>query len=169
MDTFSTMQERKSTRSFMTAPVGKDKIEKILQAGMQAPSGKNGQPWRFAVVQDDKDLLRSVADCTVYKSFVSRADCLIAVFMDKAESYHYIKDCQAIGACIQNMLLAAEEQDLGACWIGEILNSDIAVKKLLGIDNRYDLMAVIAVGQKNGKDEKRAPRKPLEDVLLFYR
>ena len=162
------IEQRHSVRSYKNARIEKSAIKKILKAGTLAPSGKNGQPWRFAVVQDDKKLLQNIAACTVYENFVSTADCLICVFMDKSESYHYIKDCQAIGACIQNMLLEAEHSGLGACWIGEILNRDVAVKKLLGIGNRYDLMAVVAVGQKGG-EEKRAARKPLDDVVLFYR
>ncbi len=169
MEATKAMERRASVRKFADVSVEKSDIEKILYAATLAPSGKNGQPWRFAVVHEDKELLRKVADCTIYKSFASQADCLICVFMDKLASYHYIKDCQAIGACIQNMLLAAEERNLGACWIGEILNRDAAVKKLLGIDNRYDLMAVIALGQKSGEECKRAPRKSLKEVTLFYR
>ena len=163
------IERRHSVRNYIAEPIESEKIKEILQSGIYAPSGKNGQPWRFAVVQDNKELLCKIADCTIYKSFVSQADCLIVVFMDKTESYHYIKDCQAIGACIQNMLLAAEEIDLGACWIGEILNRDISVKNLLGISNRYELMAVIALGRKGGEKESRTPRKPLEEAVLFYR
>lgn len=169
MEVMRAIEKRRSTREYGSTPVEKHAVEKILRAGTLAPSGKNGQPWRFAVVQENKELLRKVADCTIYKDFVSRTDCLIAVFLDKLESYHYIKDCQAVGACIQNMLLAATELHLGACWIGEILSRDIAVKKLLGISNRYDLMAVIAVGQQSGKEESRTTRKSFGDCTLFYR
>lgn len=163
------IERRHSVRNYIAEPIESEKIKEILQSGIYAPSGKNGQPWRFAVVQDNKELLRKIADCTIYKSFVSQADCLIIVFMDKTESYHYIKDCQAIGACIQNMLLAATELNLGACWIGEILNRDAAVKKLLRIDNRYDLMAVVAIGQKSEAAPSRAPRPPAETRILSYR
>ncbi len=168
MEVMAAIKNRTSVRAYENARVEKEDVEKIMAAGTMAPSGKNGQPWRFAAVHQDKELLRKIAACTVYENFVSRADCLICVFMDKCESYHYIKDCQAIGACIQNMLLAAEALGLGACWIGEILNRDGAVKKLLRINNRYDLMAVIAVGHKSGREEKGAPRKPVQDALLLY-
>lgn len=163
------IEQRRSTRKFADRAVAREAIEKILLAGTRAPSGKNGQPWRFAVVQQDKALLHKVAAYTIYEDFVARADCLLCVFMDKTQSYHYIKDCQAIGACIENMLLTAEELHLGACWIGEILNADGAVKQLLGLDNRYDLMAVVAIGYKREEAEKRSARKPLEEVVLFYR
>lgn len=157
---------RRSVRRYDAEPIEKQKIEEILLAGTFAPSGKNGQPWRFAVVQNDKKLLHKIAECTVYK-FVSTADCLICVFMDKSESYHYIKDCQAIGASIQNMLLTAEELNLGACWIGEILNRDAEVKKLLNLDNRYDLMAVIALGKPLRGRSKVSARKTVQECTLL--
>lgn len=163
------IKKRRSVRKFTVDPVETDNIKKLLRAGTLAPSGKNGQPWRFAVVQQDKTLLRKIAACTVYEDFVCRADCLVCVFMDKLDSYHYVKDCQAIGACIQNMLLKATELELGACWIGEILNRDAQVKRLLGIDNRYDLMAVVAVGQKSGEKECAPSRKQLQDLILSYK
>ena len=169
MEIMRAIKERRSVRDYAAAQVEKSAVRQIIAAGTLAPSGKNGQPWRFAVVHKDKELLHKIAACTVYESFVSRADCLVCVFLDKAESYHYVKDCQAIGACIQYMLLAATELNLGACWIGEILNRDAAVKKLLRIDNRYDLMAVVAIGQKSEAAPSRAPRPPAETRILSYR
>lgn len=169
MEVMRAIESRRSERKYGNETVKRTAIEKMLSLGTLAPSGKNGQPWRFAVIHEDKELLHKVAECTVYKNFVQKADCLICVFMDKTESYHYVKDCQAIGACIQNMLLAATELNLGACWIGEILNRDTEVKRILGINNRYDLMAVIAVGSKIGKESKRTPRKSAGDCMLFYR
>lgn len=160
------IRQRRSVRAYTDRPIEWDKIEQILQAGMCAPSGKNGQPWRFAVVQNDKSLLQKIADCTVY-TFVRTAACLICVFMDKTESYHYVKDCQAVGACIENMLLTVTELGLGACWIGEILNRDIAVKQLLGVDNRYDLMAVIALGYPQTDRAPQRVRKSAQDCILM--
>lgn len=164
---FDIMLKRRSERDYTAEPIEEKKIEKILRAGTFAPSGKNGQPWRFAVIQKDKELLRKIAACTVYGHFVQKADCLICVFLDKAESYNYIKDCQAIGACIENMLLEITELNLGACWIGEILNRDAEVKKLLGIDNRYDLMAVLSIGNPAPGKEQKTARRPLEDLMLM--
>lgn len=54
---------RRSTPSFDGAPVPAEDLEKILQAGLAAPSGYNMQPWRFVVVQspEQKKKLRAAS------------------------------------------------------------------------------------------------------------
>lgn len=159
---------RRSVRQFCAKEVEKKDIQQIIEWGMKAPSGKNGQPWKFAVVQHDKQLLQKIAYHSVYGGFMSKADCFICVFLDKTQSYNHIKDCQAVGACIQNMLLCATQVGLGACWIGEILNRDAQVKRLLGIGDSLDLMAVIALGYEEGKTAA-VQKKDIKQCLLDWK
>lgn len=169
MNALEQIHNRRSVRAYRQAEVSQEQLETILEAGIAAPSGKNGQPWRFVVVQKDKVLLKKLAAETVYFASVSQADCLIFVFLDKPESYHYLKDVQAIGACIENMLLAADALGLGACWNGEILRNADRVKKILSIDKRYDFMAMIVVGYPDvDHDMLRPKKKPLSEVMLSY-
>ena len=44
--------QRTSVRSYEDRPVEKEKIEKLLRAGMAAPTAVNKQPWHFIVVTD---------------------------------------------------------------------------------------------------------------------
>lgn len=83
MNVLDGIGQRRSVRSFTKVQIERDKIDAILEAGALAPSGKNGQPWRFFVVQREKDLLRRIAEQTVYQAWVSEADCLILVFLDQ--------------------------------------------------------------------------------------
>ena len=46
------IRERRATGSFESSPVHDEDLKKILQAGLEAPSGYNLQPWRFVVVRD---------------------------------------------------------------------------------------------------------------------
>jgi nitroreductase len=46
------IQERRATPSFEDVPIHNADLEKIIRAGLQAPSGYNLQPWRFVVVRD---------------------------------------------------------------------------------------------------------------------
>ncbi len=165
MNTLDCIRSRESVRSYSGDKIPREKIETILNAAISAPSGKNGQPWRFFVVQKNKNLFRRIAEQTVYFPSVVYADCLILVFLDKAESYHYIKDVQAVGACIENMLLAAHDLNIGACWNGEILKNDRKICELLSLGKRYDLMAMIVLGFESGNDRKSG-RKALKEVLL---
>ena len=45
------IRERRSTPSFTGEPIPASDLRQILDAGLQAPSGYNMQPWRFVVVQ----------------------------------------------------------------------------------------------------------------------
>ena len=162
------IQARRSCRGFKAEQLLEEYIRLILEAGTKAPSGKNGQPWRFIVIHKDKELLKKLSALTAYNSFVSQADCLIVVYLDKTQSYDYIKDVQAIGACIENMLLQAAALGIGSCWIGEILNKAKEANTLLEINTeRYEFMAVVAFGYPN--DRTMQPRKKtLEDCFISY-
>lgn len=52
MDVFDAVAKRRSIRAFTGQPVARGVVEEILLAATKAPSAKNRQPWRFAVVQD---------------------------------------------------------------------------------------------------------------------
>ena len=114
-------------RKFTPEPVSDELIEKILEAGRWAPSGLNNQPWRFAVIRD-AGLRQAISELTHYPKIVLAAQVLIAVFLDTEKSYHREKDIQAIGACLQNMLLEAHSLGLGAVWLGEIIRSNEQIK-----------------------------------------
>ena len=70
-----------------------------------------------------------------------------------------------MGACIQNMLLAAHGLGLGAVWLGEILKNADAVRSLLGLSEDVELMAVIAVGHP-ASQKRTSHRKEVSEVLL---
>ncbi len=143
----------------------KEKIEKILEAAHWAPSGKNNQPWRFVVITD-RQIREKLAELTVSGRIIREAPVSIAVFLDTEVSYHREKDIQAIGACIQNMLLAAHCQGLGSVWLGEILKNAEKVKEILDIPEHLDFMALVAIGYP--AREGRSTRVPLEDVVLKW-
>jgi nitroreductase len=66
--------------------------------------------------------------------------------LDKRRSYSREKDIMAIGACIQNMLLAAYELGLGSCWLGEILNRRKDAERYLRTPKNLELISVITIG-----------------------
>jgi nitroreductase len=75
-----------------------------------------------------------------------------------------MKDAQAVGACIENMLLCALELGIASCWMGEILNQKQKVNKFLGLKPRYDLMAAIVLGYAKRKPKSR--RITLDRLIL---
>ncbi|MGC9964679.1 MAG: nitroreductase family protein [Syntrophobacteraceae bacterium] len=157
--------ERRSVRRFMNAPVSRDLVMAALEAASWAPSGLNNQPWRFALIWD-RESREALAALTRYSSTIESAAVLIAVFLDSEASYDHTKDCQAVGACLQNLLLALHSFDLGAVWIGEILRNGARVIEVLKLPERLELMAVVAVGHPAHRDQG-SDRRPLEELILL--
>lgn len=157
--------ERRSVRQFIDAPVDRKQVMEALRAASWAPSGLNNQPWRFALISDPQ-LKDELAGLTRYASSLRSAALLVAVFMDKESSYDYVKDCQAIGACIQNLLLALHAQGLGATWVGEILKNKEKVVEFLGLPERLELMAIVIVGEPAHRNQS-SHRRPVEELIVL--
>ena len=147
---------RRSVRQFTKEPVSDDLVDQILESGMWAPSGKDNQPWKFAVIRD-LTVKGALAALTHSRSIIQGAAVCIAVFLDHSRVYDRTKDVQAAGACIQNMLLTIHSLGLGGVWLGEILKNKEKVAELLGADEGLELMAVVAIGwpaKKPGAGER---------------
>jgi nitroreductase len=164
MDLVEGIHTRRSIRQFTEKPVARDQLIGIIKAGTWAPSGRNNQPWRFVVVTG-ADVKKDLAKHTKYNFIIEGAPACIAVFADRSAMYNDVKDHQSMGACIQNMLLAAHALGLGAVWLGEILKNADGVRSLLGLSQEMELMAVVALGQP-APGEHSSKRKDVSEVLL---
>jgi nitroreductase len=159
------IHERRSIRHFLDIPVDRELIITALRAAAWAPSGLNNQPWRFAIVWDPK-LKEVLGGLTRYSAILRSAAVLVPVFLDKETSYDYTKDCQAVGACLQNFLLALHSLDLGAVWIGEILKNKEQIVKILELPESLELMAVVAAGHPARRDQS-SHRRAVEGMIIF--
>lgn len=158
------IRERRSIREFTEQPVERDLLEKIICAGIWAPSGLNNQPWRFVIIQNEVIRAR-LAALTSYAHIIKAAPALIAVYLDQEKMYDRVKDHQAAGACIQNMLLAAHELGLGAVWLGQILTNKDKVNEVLQLDSQHELAALLAFGYPQHRNQQ-SQRQPLKTFIL---
>ncbi len=158
---------RRSVRNYRDEPLDRAMVLEILKAASWAPSGLNNQPWRFALIWDS-NVRDDIGSLSRYGHIIRRAPVVVTVFLDKDVSYDYVKDCQAVGACLQNILLAAHSLGIGAVWIGEILASREEVRTILGLDEHLELMAVVAMGHPSPEPRSSA-RKPLSELIVWER
>lgn len=166
MEVLEAIRSRRSIRKFTDQEVSDELIDQILTAGIWAPSGKNNQLWRFAVIKD-KQLKSKIAQLTKYTDVLESAPVIIPVFVDHNVTYDVIKDANSIGACVQNMLLAIHSLGLAAVWIAEILKNKEEVRKLCDAPEEYELMAVVTLGygaETGGKGQRKGP-----DAVVFLR
>ncbi len=165
MDALECIKTRRSVRGYVDRLIDESIIHQILEAGLNAPSGKNGQPWKFKVVTD-KNLISGISDLSIYGSWMKTAPLFIAVFLDHLCSYDRMKDIQSCGAVMQNMMLAANALGVGSCWIGEILAKSEEIKHVLQINNAdLELMGIVVFGYEKGRTINSG-RKNMESFLL---
>ncbi len=164
MELLEGLYSRRSVRDFTDEPVSRETLMEIIKAGAWAPSGLNNQPWKFMIV-DDRSLLEGLAGQTRYRPILEACPAAIVLFADPASMYNEMKDHMGLGACTQNMLLAAHALGLGAVWLGEILNQEEAVKKLLKVPEELRLAAVVALGHPARRDQS-SQRKAVSELLL---
>ena len=129
-DVFDVIHNRRSVREYKSKQLKDEEIEKILDAGIMAPTAKAEEPWHFTVIQN-KELLKEINETTLEimknsedeflksiaksgRNILHNAPTVIVV-SGKKEASHMLADCSA---AIQNMLLAAEGLNIGSCWIG---------------------------------------------------
>lgn len=92
--------QRTSVRSYEDRPVEKEKIEKLLRAGMAAPTAVNKQPWHFIVVTD-KDQLQKLAEANPNAGMAAKAPLAIVVCGDMNKALEgdarefWVQDCSA--------------------------------------------------------------------------
>lgn len=165
MDALDCIKTRRSIRNYLSKPISNLHINKIIESAVWAPSGKNGQPWKFKVITN-KGVIEQISEMSIYGTWMINAPCFICVFLDKAQSYNYIKDVQSCGAVIQNIILCAHSLGIGSCWIGEILGKSNKIIDILMLDeSKYELMAIVTLGYKAGQTFNPG-RRNIDSFLL---
>lgn len=147
--------KRTSVRSYLDKSIEDDKIEKLLRAGMAAPTAVNKQPWHFVVVTD-KSLLQKLAKANPYAEMVARAPLAIVVCGDMTKALDgnarefWVQDCSAAS---ENILLAATGLGLGAVWTGTYPSEErcAAVSEVLGLPETLIPLNTIVIGYPDGE------------------
>jgi coenzyme F420-0:L-glutamate ligase/coenzyme F420-1:gamma-L-glutamate ligase len=74
-------------------------------------------------------------------------------------------DLPAVGAAIQNLLLAAHALQLGACWMSGPVLAAAALREALGTPPTLDLVALIPVGRP-AESPAGPPRRTIDQLLV---
>lgn len=151
-----TIDIRRSVRKFINKPIEAIKIEKLLRAGMQAPSAGNQQPWEFVVVEQ-ASIKEEISKMSPYAGAAKDAP-LIIVVVGNMERMRFPENMeQDLGACTQNILLEAVEQGLGATWMSVHPQEDRidCVKKVLEMPDNIKPYNIIIVGYPKDKDDNK--------------
>ncbi len=170
METLECIKTRRSVRKYLDKPVEWDKITKILDAGRLAPSAGNLQNWKFIVTRKD-NIKTKLAEASFQQKWMEEADVHITIVAEpekasqfygtRGERLYTIQNC---AAAIQNMLLAANDQGLGSCWVGAF-DEDL-VRRALKLPEHVSPQAIITIGYADEKAEMPI-KKRIEHVVYI--
>ena len=164
------IKSRRSIRNFIYKKIDNETIGAILECGRWAPSGRNSQPWKVSIVSHPT-VKRLIAEQSKYGPIIESAFLNLVVFLDLERAYDRTKDILAMGAFIQNILLAVHAKGLGAVWIGEILKNKEKVTEIFKLSpEKFELMGVLTVGLIDEALEKKEERerRPLEEFIDWF-
>lgn len=159
---------RTSIRQYTDQPVEPEKIDIMLKAAMAAPTAVNLQPWHFIVI-DDKQTLELLSG-----NQPSNAPLMIAVCGDTnkttmPDGKSKLPDfwVQDVSAAIENLLLAAHAQGLGAVWTGvyPVMERTAEVANILNCPSNIIPVAVVRVGYPGESPE---PKDKFKEENISY-
>ena len=196
---FDAMHTQRAIRRFTDDPVSDAVIQRILEAAVRAPSGRNTQPWRFIVIRDaptkqkigeyyrracekagigqepipglSKKVNESVAHLA---NHMGDAPVLMLV------CYEYVTE-EAVGSstlltgssiypAVQNLLLAARALGLGTALTTVHSMFEDEIKALLGIPANVQTAALIPLGYPSAEERfGGSRRRPVAEVTHFDR
>lgn len=165
-DFLSIILSRLSVRHFTGNPVSSKDLEKVLKAGMSAPSAVNTQPWAFIVVTK-RELLNLLCQGLPYAKMLDKAGAAIVVcgVPNKDKNFalkFWVMDCCA---ATENILLAVHSLGLGAVWTAVYPDEEKIklVKEVLKIPRKIIPLNVIPIGVPVG-DERPKDKFKKENI-----
>jgi len=151
---------RRSIRRYEEREVPEEVLEKILEAGRQAPSASNKQPWHFIVVADEG--IKERLSQGRWNSFIRDSAFTVVGCGYAGDAYGRRWSTVDTTIALQNMVIAAWSLGVGSCWIGDFKEGE--VKKLLNIPGSWKVIALISFGypaEQPGSKQK----KPIEEIV----
>lgn len=159
-----TIQNRKSVREYSDKEITQDVLDKLIRAGMAAPSSRDRRPWHFIIVSD-KAVLESLGSQLRNAACLVGADKAIVVCGDEELSDNcWFIDCSAV---TQNILIAAESMGLGAVWTAVYPYDDRAeiANKAFNLPENIHAFAIIPLGYPLGENK---PKDKFDESRIRY-
>jgi len=182
--------ERRTIRRFKPGPVPRELLERLVNAARLAPSAANVQPLEFVVV-DDAARKAEVYPALKWAAYIAPAGdprpkkepaaYVVTLVNTKLREKMFEYD---VGAAMENMILVALSEGVGACWLLSIDRDKL--RAALGVPAEYRIDSVLALGYpaeepaaevmgescrywKDAEGRLHVPKRTLEAVLHVNR
>lgn len=170
MEDFLTLAERRySVRKFKNEPLPQNRIDKILRAGMLAPTGCNYQPQRILVINSEESIqrLRKCTKChfdapTAMLICYNKDECWVRKYDEKTSG--------EIDASIvtTHMMLEAETLGIGTTWVMHFIPE--AVRCEFEIPDNIEPVALLVMGYPADDAEPlhlHSEFRPIEELVVY--
>jgi nitroreductase len=147
VETFQAITGRHGVLRYKPTPVEPERIERVLQAAIAAPSAANSQPWEFVVVTDP-GLARQVAEYLLHtqekyvfrrllgtpEPFIKR---LMGLYDEFANAPCFILLCRRQRVALAPPEYHATVRDWDLCSLGAVMANLMAMATDLGLGTRW--------------------------------
>jgi nitroreductase len=143
------IKKRRSIRRYQPDQIPKELIDKLVEALIWAPSAGNLQSRKFYFVFNKKikdDLAKAALD----QDFIASSPLVVVGCTDDKICWRYgqrgknLYSICDVSASIENMMLVAEENNLGTCWVGAFNETEVA--KILNLPKNLRPIVIMPVG-----------------------
>lgn len=166
MEYFEVIEKRFSVRGYTSDPVEPEKLQKILEAALLAPTACNLQAFRILVIQtgDKKEELKKVYrhDWFVEAPYILGVCAIPKECWVRRDQKNYSDVDAAI--VMDHIILAATDQGLGTCWIGAFDSE--AAKKVFSLEDGLEPIAFTPIGYAKQITVQKN-RKSLEELVIY--
>jgi len=171
---FEAIEKRHSYRGpFLDKPVSREDLDRIVQAGIQAPSGKNAQTTTFVIV-DNPQIVQVIGQMHANNQAFQQAKAFIACIADVHpeaiyEGYHFqVEDC---AAAVENMLLAVTALGYATVWTDgwlRVQNHAAQIGEMLYLPGEKRVRILLPIGVP-AEDWPQKEKRPFEQRAWFNR
>ncbi len=167
------ISRRRSTRKFLPTPVERERLERVVEMALQAPSSRNSRSTRFMIVQNP-DLLEKMSRMRDYgTAFMKDAAAAILVMGDKRATDLWIDNCAISATTLQ---LAVVDEGLASCWVHvndrpclqaepDGRKADDYLRELLDLPEHYGILCAVALGYSDFEPKPLPPYEGEERVI----
>ncbi len=169
MKVFEALSGRRSIRKFSERVIEEEKVERLVDALIWAPSAGNLQMRKFFFVKDEK-VKRAISSAALNQMFIAEAPLVVVGctnsrivkrYGDRGVHLYTIQD---VACSIMCMMLAAYEMGLGSVWVGAFYESPLA--DALDLPDSLRPVTIVPVGYP--EESPSAPTRVDRDEAIVF-
>lgn len=173
--TMKLLHERSSCRAFQDRPVPPPVLQAVLEAGVQAPSGGNLQPYSIILIRNRSTSQKLAALCG-NQQFIARApvNLLFCIDWHRSRRWAHLSDApftanrsfrhfwiafQDTIIAAQNICTAADSVGLGSCYVGTVLECFTQLREMFQLPAGVFPVVLLSIGYP-AAERRRRPKFP---------